>query len=229
MAKHLGNHCPCVSLRELRRRAHSRQHFRSERRDVAGISLGEYEPPFVRSFGAELHGQHPVRGQKLAERISPHSFVGGCYAGADILAAKITGAVEEVGELVTRSRTPPRRRPAPLGECLLDGLESDVVASFATNHLVEHRAVERQQRGTLLGARSVIAVEPVHHEAELQARRERGWYLGLHGMNPDISGGDLSESVLETLHVERFLKHLPIRLDEDRKARELPHGLKKIE
>ena len=40
-------------------------------------------------------------------------------------------------------------------------------------------------------------------------------------MNADISGGDVRQRRLEALHVERVLQHLAIRLDENRKTREL--------
>src|SRR5687768_6814178 len=229
MSKHIRHNFIRPLLREIQRCLHARERVRSERRDVARIRLGQDEPPLFCARGSEWYGDHAVRFQKIVERFTTHTFLDRRNTRANIFSAQVTGAVEQMRQLVVRSRAPPGSSAATLGESLLDRLEGDVVASLPTHHLVEHRPVERQQRGTLFRARSVVAVEPVHHETELQARRERRWNLRLHRVYPDISRRDLAQGVLESLHIERFLQHFAVGLDENRKARKLADRLKEIE
>src|SRR5687767_9913159 len=229
MTKHVRHNLAYRPLRQISRSFDARKRFRSERRDVARICLGENESPFSRSLGAESNRNHPIRLQQIVERVTARSFLGNSDTRANILPTQIAGAIEQVRELVVRSRAPPRSSTTALGERLLYRFECDVVASFATHHLVEHRPVEGQQRSTLLGARRVVAVQPVHDEAELQARRERRWYLRLDRVDANISGRDFPERVLQSLHVERFLQNFAIGLDENRETRELTHCLKQIE
>ena len=132
-------------------------------------------------------------------------------------------------QLVVGACSPPWRRPSSFGQRLLDCLTSDVIASLASHHFVEKRTVDRQQCCSLLRSRSVVAVQPIHHEPELQAGGERRRHSRLDCVDPNVARCDLAERLFQTIHVECVLQNFAVGLDQDRKAWELPHDLQQIE
>src|SRR5687768_2200919 len=132
-------------------------------------------------------------------------------------------------ELIGASRSSSWGVTRTLGDDLSYRLEREIVSSLLSHHIAQKRPVDRQQRRALLGPRSVVSIEPVHDETELQARRERRWYLSLDDVNGDRSALHVVQHRAQTIHVERILQHIAIRLHKDREARELSHRLKEIE
>ncbi len=132
-------------------------------------------------------------------------------------------------ELVSAPRAPSRCVSTALGDDLANCIERQVIACFFSHHFAEKRPVEREKRRALFRSRRVISVKPVHHESELKARREGGRSFRLHDVHAYRALLYLIEHAFEAVHIERVLKNVTIRFDENRKARELLHGLKKIE
>src|ERR1700674_2251198 len=132
-------------------------------------------------------------------------------------------------DLVICPCSPARRSASPFRERLLDRLQCDVISPLATHDFVKQSAIERQQRGSLFRAGRVVAVKPIHYESELQARSEWRRSVRVDVVNADISSRYVGERRLETIHVESILQYLAVGLDENRKARELPHGLQQIQ
>ena len=159
-------------LDQLGRSTHSLQILRPECRDISRIGLGQDEAPFFCPLRSEVYRDHATACQQLREWIAAYAFFSDSNSRAHFFAGQISGPVQQVRELVGRSCAPAGRRAATLSQRLFDCLECDVVASFPTHHFIEKGPVQREQRGTLLGARSIVAVKPVHHKAELQAGRE---------------------------------------------------------
>src|SRR5919109_2278162 len=90
----------------------------------------------------------------------------------------------------------------PLSQSLLDGFSSYVVASLYTHYFVQQRSIDREERGSLLCTRCVVPIQPVHHEPELQARRERRWNLRMNCVNPNVARCNLCQDFFQALHVE---------------------------
>src|SRR6185369_16613716 len=201
----------------------------TKRRDVARKGLGENQAPVAGALRSELNSNNPPRLEQLAEGISAPSFFFGRDTRLQFLRSQVAGAIQQMGELVFRTSTPADCGTASLGKSLLDCFSCDVIATFAAHHFVQQRSIDGQQRRPLFCARCVITVQPVHHEAELQARRERRRYVRMHSVDANVARGDLSQNFLESPHVERILQHLAVRLDKNRKARELTHDLKQVE
>src|SRR5437667_10832051 len=129
-------------------------------------------------------------------------------------------------QLVFSSGASSRHCSPSLSQSLIDCLTGKIVAPFTTHHLVQKRSVYREKRRSLLSARSVVAIQPVHHEPELQTGGEWRRNVSLHTVNADIPRRDLGESLFQPRHIERVLKDFSIGLHQNRKTGKPSHDLK---
>ena len=187
MSQNVGYEAGRVLLIQGHRPAHVPQLLLAESRHVAWKGLGENEAPFSRFRDTELNRNHSPRLQQFREWIRATPLFLGCNARLKFFRGQVARAVQQMRELVIGACPTPRRSSSSFSEGLLDCFAGDVVAPLTSHHFVEEGSVDRKQRRPLLGTRSVVAIQPVHHESELQACRERRRRVGLHRMNSDVT------------------------------------------
>jgi hypothetical protein len=117
--------------------SHAAQLVTPESGNVPRIGLGENEPPFLRSVGAQLYGYCTSAREELCEWISTGALFLRRDPGSYLVRGEVAGPVQQMRKLVVGSGAPAWRRSASLRKRLLDSLERDVVASLATHHFVE--------------------------------------------------------------------------------------------
>src|SRR5689334_18415317 len=138
--------------------AHCCELMGTKRRHVSRIGLGEDQSPLTRTFASKLNRNGPAHLEQFAERISTSAFFLRSNSRLQFIGSEISGAVEQMCELVIGACAPAVRGAPPLCEGLLYGFTRGIVASLAAHYFIEQRTVDREKCSALFRARRIVAI-----------------------------------------------------------------------